>query len=306
MLIDAHCDYLVQLWQQEQGIAVADPCQFNLEKWRQSPVRIQAFAIFVPDHVAQEDQFDVALKMIELFYQKIIAPNPDIVPIKTRADLDNLPMDKRGAILTLEGCHPIGYDLNKLKRLIDYGVRIVGLTWNNSNAVADSIDQANGRGLSPFGIEVVRLLNEEQIWTDVSHLSIKGFYDVIEHAAHVLASHSNAFSICQHRRNLDDQQIAAMIRRDGWIGLTFVPYFTKSDPPVRIPDLVRHIDHFLDLGAENQLGFGSDFAGFTSTIEGLADVTEYPNLLEQLNNIYSPDLIEKISGINFQKKFPRI
>lgn len=304
MIIDAHCDLLYQLWRYNYDLNSSECLQFDLNKWRNSPVQIQAFAIFVPDYLPQQKQYDVALQMIEIFYEQLIIPNQDIIHIKSKQDLDQLQPDQLGAILTLEGCHPIGTDLNKLIKIINYGVRMVGLTWNNDNAVADSIMSAKRGGVTAFGREVIQVLNQKQIWTDVSHLSINGFYDVLDQAKHVIASHSNAFTICQHRRNLDDQQIKALVERDGLIGLTFVPEFTKSNQPVHIKDLFKHIDHFINMGAENHLIFGSDFDGITETIEGLSTVSDYYRLQEQMEKHYSQSIIKKIARENFLKRFP--
>lgn len=306
MLIDAHCDVIYQIWQNDYDINESDSLQFDLTKWRNSPVKVQAFAIFVPDEIPSNKQYDVALRMVELFFEKIIRPNPDIIHITSKRDLENLKPNQRGAILTLEGCHPIGSDLNKLKRLIDYGVRIVGLTWNNDNAVADSILSPHTRGVTRFGEEVIRYLNKESIWTDVSHLSVKGFYDVINQADHVIASHSNAFKVCQHKRNLDDHQIKAIINRNGYIGITFVPSFTKDQSPVQINDLFLHIDHFIKLGGADHIGFGSDFDGIVETIDGLHSVSDYKQLINQLKTRYDGATLRKLAANNFIKKFPRL
>ena len=305
-MIDAHCDLLYKLWRFNYDFNSSDALQFDLTKWRNSPVQVQAFAIFVPDDVPEIKQFDVALDMVALFYEKIIKPNPDIIHIRSKTDLENLQPNQLGAVLTLEGCHPIGTDLRKLITLIDAGVRIVGLTWNNNNAVADSITSPDKRGLSRFGQEVIQLLNQESIWTDVSHLSVKGFYDVMDQADHVMASHSNAYSICQHPRNLDDEQIKLLIERDGWIGITFVPYFTKETDKVNINDLQLHIDHFINQGAVNHLGFGSDFDGISETIVGLESVSDYHDFKKHLIKHYSKRVVEKISSENFIRKFPRL
>jgi len=306
MLIDAHCDVLYQLWKNNYNIKSSESLQFDLMKWRNSPVKVQAFAIFVPANVPASQQYDVALEMVELFFEKIIDPNPDIVQIKSKRDLESLEPNQRGAILTLEGCHPIGTDIDKLIRLIDYGVRIVGLTWNNNNAVADSIMSLEKRGVTEFGKEVIQLLNRESIWTDVSHLSIKGFYDVVDQADHVIASHSNAFGITQHKRNLDDDQIKAIVERNGWIGITFVPDFTKTNAEVKLNDLFLHIDHFISLGAIDHLGFGSDFDGIVETIPGLSSVNDYQHLLDQLRKRYQSQVVQQLIGENFMTKFPRL
>lgn len=305
-MIDVHCDLLYQLWRYGYDVNQSKYLQFDLKKWRSSPVKVQAFAIFVPDNIPVNKQYNVALEMIDLFYQKIIFPNPDIIPIQSKQDLLNLQPHQLGAILTLEGCHPIGTDLSKLIRLINNGVRIVGLTWNNNNDVSDSIMSSEGKGISPFGEDVIQLLNHQAIWTDVSHLSVRGFYDVLDLADHVIASHSNAYHICPHRRNLTDHQIKAIIERDGLIGVTFVPEFTKNSSFVSIDDLFLHIDHFIKMGAENQLCFGSDFDGIIDTIYGLEDVTDYQRLKMYLSDQYSHTFVKKISAENFIDKFPRI
>lgn len=304
MIIDAHCDLLYKLWRFNYDVNCSHELQFDLTKWRMSPVRVQAFAIFVPDYVRPEEQFNVALEMITIFYEKIIQPNPDIIHIRSKQDLVNLKPNQLGAILTLEGCHPIGSDLKKLITLIDHGVRIVGLTWNNDNAVADSIESPHNSGVTPFGYEVIELLNEASIWTDVSHLSVQGFFDVMKQADYVMASHSNAFSVCPHRRNLTDKQIKGLIDRNGWIGITFVPSFTKNTNRVEIIDLLLHIDHFIQIGAVECIGFGSDFDGINETIIGLASVADYSHLQRHLIERYPKGIVDKLAYQNFINKFP--
>lgn len=101
-------------------------------------------------------------------------------------------------MLTLEGCEAIGESLTQLRTLLRLGVRSVGLTWNDANMVADGALEQRGGGLTRFGKEVVQLLNEQQCWTDVSHLSERAFWDVMELAHYPIASHSNAYTLCPH------------------------------------------------------------------------------------------------------------
>ncbi|MBM7572101.1 dipeptidase [Aquibacillus albus] len=305
MIIDAHCDALLKLWENNISFYDSEELQVNYVKWKQSSVKVQCFAIFVPDDVPEEAQFRVALEMVDLFYEQVIAPYDDITFISSREDLLSLKENERGAILTLEGCHAIGRDLSKLKALIRLGVRAVGLTWNQSNAVADGIGEKRGAGLSEFGEQVVKCLNEQTIWTDVSHLSYEGFFDVMKLADYPMASHSNASQICSHRRNLDDKQIKALIERKGWIGVTFVPYFLSDQETVTQQDVIKHINYYLDKGAENCLGFGSDFDGTDRFVLGLYDYLEYDSFVHQLRNSVSSDLLKKICYQNFVDKFPR-
>ena len=125
------------------------------------------------------------------------------------------------------------------------------LTWNGENPLGSG--HATDHGLSPPGREAVPRLEEAGILIDVSHLNDPGFYQLLDlvHRPFV-ASHSNARSVCGHRRNLTDWQIREMAARGCLIGLNYYSPFLRSDGcPAGLDDLYRHAAHFLDLGAEN-------------------------------------------------------
>ncbi|WP_226034875.1 dipeptidase [Aquibacillus saliphilus] len=305
MIIDGHCDALLKLWSKNILFHSSDELQVNYMKWKKSSVKIQCFAIFVPDDVPDELQFQVALEMVDIFFKQIIEPYDEVKFISSKNDMLSLKENEKGAMLTLEGCHPIGKDLNKLRTLIRLGVRIVGLTWNQANAVSDGIGEKRGAGLSEFGKEVVLLLNQERIWTDLSHISYRGFFDVIKLATYPMASHSNAYSINAHRRNLDDKQIRALIENDGWIGVTFVPSFLNDQKTAKVKDVIQHLNYFLKSGAENCLGLGSDFDGTVRFVDGLYDYLDYDMFITECHNNFPTDTIVKISYQNFLNKFPR-
>jgi len=305
MIIDAHCDMLYKLWE-NQSIDVNhdDRLDVDLKKWRESPVQVQTFAIYVPDTVPDEKQYPAVLDMLQIFKEQVIEPNEDIVHITSKMDLENLKDNELGAILTLEGCYPIGDDLVKLKYLVDEGVRLVGLTWNNNNAVADSITEENPKGLTDFGKEVVEYLNNEDVWVDVSHLSVPGFYEVMELAKHPIASHSNARGVHPAPRNLMDEQIETLIERDGLIGIVLYPMFINGNEEAIIEDVLEHIRYFVNKGAENQLCLGSDFDGIPTKVTGLESVAQYNNLLKRIDEEF-PEISEKIKEKNFLEKFPQ-
>lgn len=305
MIIDAHCDALLKLWSKKISFYSSDELQVDYKKWMDSSVKVQCFAIFVPDDVPDELQFKVALQMVDIFFEQIIKPYDNIKFISNKQDLLSLQDNERGAILTLEGCHAIGHDLIKLKTLIRLGVRAVGLTWNQGNAVCDGIGEERGAGLSSFGKEVIHYLNEQKIWTDVSHLSYKGFFDVMNLARYPMASHSNAYSLTNHRRNLDDKQIKILIKKNGWIGTAFIPFFLTTKETATHLDVIRHIQYYIQLGAGECLGFGSDFDGADEYVNGLQDHSDYDSFIYELKKVVSSELLHNISYQNFINKFPR-
>ncbi len=279
--------------------------QVNNKYLKQAGSKIQCFAIYVPESVRVADRFNVALEMIDIFYEKIMKIHPNLQLILEKDDIHKLQDGEIGAILTLEGCDAIGADIVKLKTLHRLGVRSVGLTWNFANAVADGALEKRNAGLSNFGIEVVNINNQLKIWTDLSHLGEKSFWDTIEIARFPIASHSNAYSLFSHPRNLRDEQIEALIEKDGIIGITFVPYFlSKKTSDATINDIIRHIDHICALGGERNVGLGSDFDGIEHTVNGLENYSFYPNLINELQKYFTQEQINGICYQNFANHFP--
>lgn len=305
MIIDAHCDVLYKIWGDSSiSFEDSDQLRVNYQKWKNSHVKIQCFAIFVPEDVPLNQQFDEALKMVDIFYDEIINKYDDIKLITSKDDITALKPHEKGAVLTLEGCHPIGEDITKLKTLLRLGVKAVGLTWNQANAVCDGIREKRGAGLSGFGEEVIELLNRENIWVDFSHISYKGFWDVLKIAKHPMASHSNVYELAKHPRNLDREQIQALIKRDAFIGITYVPEFLTGTTGASFRDVIKHIKGVVELGGEDCVGLGSDFDGTSGIVTGLYDYTEYNSFIDQLEEAFPVKLVNKISWENFYHKFP--
>jgi membrane dipeptidase len=305
-IFDAHCDVLYKLFVDPTlDFSKSPELQVNLERLEASYTKVQLFAIYVPESVHPDLKFEAALRMADLFYEKVLKPHPHIKLVKDRGDIDQLAESEIGAVLTLEGCDAIGQDLLKLRTLLRLGVRSVGLTWNYGNYVADGALEERGAGLSRFGCQIVQLLNETGTPCDVSHLSEQGFWDVMDRADHVFASHSNCYSLCQHPRNLKDDQIKALIDRDSVIGVTFVPEFLsgKKDS-ASIQDVLRHLDHICSLGGENHAGFGSDFDGIEFSVRNLEGNEQYENLWNELQKYYSDIQVNKFLYKNMASRLP--
>ncbi|MED4270222.1 dipeptidase [Geobacillus stearothermophilus] len=306
MIFDAHCDALMKLWQ-DRSLSFHDgaPLHVTFSGMAEAGIKVQCFAIYVPETVPEEARFTAALEMVDIFFARIVEAFPSVKFVRTKQDIAALKEGEIGAMLTLEGCDAIGANLVKLKTLLRLGVASVGLTWNFPNAVADGAWEKRGAGLTAFGRQVVELLNETKRWVDVSHLSERAFWDVIETACFPIASHSNAHRLCPHPRNLTDEQLKALIEKDGMIGINFVPYFlTKDKRRATIADVLRHLDHVCALGGENNVGFGSDFDGITETVSGLETVKQYDQLVNELYKHYSAEQVSRFLFGNFYAHLP--
>ena len=228
-----------------------------------------------------------------------MAKNREIVDIKAWTELDTLQQGQLGAVLSLEGADAIGNDLNKLQILYQLGVRSIGLTWNNANLCADGVGEPRGAGLTELGKAVVEFNNQQQLFTDVSHLGEQGFWEVLGLAHYPMASHSNSKAICDHRRNLTDKQAQALFEKAGFLGVVLYPAFVKEEGEAAISDLLKHIDHLCSLGGVKHIGFGSDFDGITSYIQDLEDSSMYQHLINELLNHYSEEEVRGFAYQNF-------
>ncbi|MUV38968.1 Membrane dipeptidase [Lentibacillus sp. JNUCC-1] len=314
MIIDTHCDALLKLQLAKRGAAYgqdlldfknAPELDTSLARLKEGGVKVQFFAIFIEPDVPSEEKWQHALEQIDLFYTEIIDKNPEMVHIRKWEDLSSLEDGQIGAVLTLEGADAFGNDLVKLRHLYRLGVLSIGMTWNNANLCADGAGEPRGGGLTLLGKEVVKLNNEHRVWTDVAHSTVQGFWDILKHADYPFASHSNARAICDHRRNLYDDQAKAMFEKGGLIHVVFNPPFINADrDEASITDLIRHIDHFCSLGGEHHIGFGSDFDGISSFVKGLENAGQYPNLINELQKHYSETQVKNFAYQNFMDHLP--
>lgn len=313
-IIDTHCDALMklQLGKRKQFIydgpfsyKTSDKIDTNINRLQKGGVAVQFYAVFVEPDIPSDEKWQHALEQVDAFYLDVLAENPEIKHIKKWQDLDRLKEGEIGAVLALEGADSIGNDVMKLRQLYRLGVLSVGLTWNYANYCADGVGEPRGGGLTLFGKEVVQLNNEHHIFTDVSHASENAFWDILEIADYPIATHSNARAICDHPRNLYDDQIKAMFEKNGLIHVVFnPPFIKKGGEEASISDLIKHIDHLCSLGGVKKIGFGSDFDGISSYVKNLEDASKYQNLLNELLKHYSEAEIRGFAYGNFMNHRP--
>ncbi|MGV3488323.1 MAG: dipeptidase [Tuberibacillus sp.] len=304
-IFDAHCDVLYRMhhdknlsFDQNNGLHI------TYDYLKKAGSKVQCFALFIPDKVPQEIKFKTALDMIDILYKDILSKHSDVHLIRSKEDIDALGDDEIGIMLTLEGCDAIDIDLMKLRTLFYLGVRSVGMTWNNPNAAADGLLESRQAGLSDFGRLVVRENNKYKVWTDVSHITEKGFWDCMEEADFPIASHSNVKALCNHPRNLTDEQMKALFKKGGVMGINFLPTFLNESKKASIADILKHIEYICALGGEKHVGFGSDFDGIETTPKELNNVGDFPILINELLKHYSEEIVRGICFENFYRALP--
>jgi len=292
-IIDAHCDALYKMAMRKHARFLDDENYFDVtyQGLKQANISLQFFAIYLSGK-SSPPTFDDIIEHYDLFYRNILSYS-DVMLVKNRKDLKQAVRDgKLGALLSLEGVDALGGNFAYLRAIYEMGIRAAGVTWNDANWAADGVMEPRQGGLTAKGKQLVRECNRLGIILDVSHLSVRGFWDLAEICTRpFIASHSNAYSVCPHPRNLNDEQIREIIRKGGMIGITFVPQFVSAAENPTISHLLQHIEYICSLGGSEHLGFGSDFDGTDKHMEGLAKVRHYENLANELLKRYNAGLV---------------
>ena len=323
MIFDLHCDtvYKIRNLQNEGQRASLADCpllQLNQDKMKSAGYLAQCFAMWI--HAKNREPYTLCKQLIEI-YEKEIEKCAHIEKAYTYADiLRNKEAGKISAILTMEDAAPIGSDLSRLDEFYKLGVRMICLTWNYENALAfpnrhhllpdgkpDDRTPNTETGLTELGKEAVKKMNKLGIAVDVSHLSDKGFYDVLEVSDKpIVASHSNARAMAPHIRNLTDDMLYRLAENGGIAGMNYATYFLHEDKELgrqTVPQLVRHIKYIKDKIGIDHIALGSDFDGISPDLE-LNSADKLPLLVEALSKAgFLDHEIEKITSENALRVF---
>lgn len=315
-VVDAHCDTLLLLGKQlatfdsslfsaedEKSFYKNDTTAVDIEKMKKGNVDLQFMAVFIYPTFNPDFSLKKSLSYIDLLYREIEENSQHISLIKNYYDLDkNRKEGKKSVLLALEGGEPLTNDIAVLRMLYKLGLRCITLTWNHRNNIADGVAETiTGGGLTNFGREVVKEMNRLGIIVDVSHISEKGFWDVIDLTTKpIIASHSCAYNLCGHIRNLKDEQIKAIARLNGVIGINYCTSFLEDDPSkATVKSIVNHIEYMAEVGGIDCVGLGSDFDG-AQVPKDVSDISQiYKIKDEMVKRGFTEVDINKVMGNNF-------
>lgn len=288
-VFDTHCDTLCCVLDDSKSLLKND-CHVDFTRMANYKQYTQVFACFI-DPVYKSCAAERTMNLIDIFHQ----------------NTKNL-SDSIRAILSIEGGEGI-YSLSALRNFHRLGVRIAALTWNFSNHIASGAFEENqSKGLTDFGKTVVEEMNRLGMFIDVSHLNRQSFYDIAKITkTPIIATHSCSDAVCNHVRNLTDDQFNIIKSTNGCVGINFYPTFLTKKDRCTIDDIVSHIDHFMVLGGEDNIGIGADFDGVYCLPEGINGVEDMYKVFDKLlEKGYSQNQIEKISHGNFERVMGRI
>lgn len=279
--------------------------QLNIPKMQQGGIDTAFFAVDVTR--AWKNHLSYALDAFGWFDTEVSTHGTEICIIRTAAEIIAAKSEgKIGAVLTIENSEGVERSLNILRSLYCLGIRSIGLTHNPNTWASTGNDEGEtGGGLTKFGVMLVKEMNKLGILVDVSHISERGFWDVLDITdIPVIASHSNCKTLCNHSRNLTNEQLKAVTTNGGVVGITFVPGFLTEDGwtnPPPFAQLLNHIEYAIDIAGLDHVGIGSDFDGGGDLLK---DATEFPRITEGLSERgYSDEAIRKVMGGNHLRVF---
>jgi len=312
MLIDTHNDVTSFT---VDGMDIGKPSgpahMTDIPRMKQGGMSAQFFAAYVAaTYVKDNNSADRAMQMIDTVLHDIVEKYPnDFLFVTSSAGIRKAhEQHKIAALIGIEGGHAIENSLRLLRDYYDLGVRYMTLTHTNSNGWADSSGDANkpNNGLSPFGKEVIHEMNRLGMMVDIAHVSDKTFWDALETSkAPIFSSHSSCRAIADVPRNMTDDMIKALAKKGGVIQINFSCGFLKAGagsngaPRATLADVVKHINHAVEIAGIDAVGLGSDFDGITCAPENLDSVDKWPNLTRALlEEGYTAPEIRKIYGEN--------
>ncbi|MBD2870661.1 dipeptidase [Paenibacillus arenilitoris] len=299
-IVDFHCDVLCKLLLDDKLTfhgGKPGTLDVTYERLKSAGVALQTFAVYIP--ASMNGRLEPILESLDRFHQSVLSCE-DMRWVRTSADLESCLNDgKIGALLSLEGVDGLQGNLSLLRIMHQLGIRAAGLTWNHANWAADGAMEARGAGLTAKGRAFVEECNHLGILVDVSHLSERAFWDVAELSTKpIIASHSNSRSVCDHPRNLTDEQIKRIIAMRGLIGITYVPWFVSKEENVTVDDILIHIERICELGGAEQVMLGSDFDGIDRYVTELTHPAEVWRLREAVLRRYSASVADRLMSGN--------
>tara|TARA_B100000886_G_scaffold87452_1_gene57483 strand:+ start:2065 stop:3180 length:1116 start_codon:yes stop_codon:yes gene_type:complete len=323
LIVDAHINIPYKLTSQlvdnnlYENIAKDTSLNFDYPKALAGGLNIPFFAIYLPSETENnKTSFKLANNLIDMV-EKIVNESPnEFFILKDHVYVGNLPgQNLIGIALGMENGAAIEGKLERVKYFYDRGIRYITLTHLKSNHISDSSYDSNKKwgGLSPFGLELIKEMNDIGMMINISHVSDEAFLQALQFSkSPVIASHS----FLRHftpgwERNVSDEMIIQLAKNRGVININFGSSFlisnnistelTKNDYLfATVEDVVDHIDRVVELVGINHIGIGSDFDSFGDSFPiGLKDVSNFPNLINEMHKRgYSVSDIRKVLGEN--------
>lgn len=296
-LFDLHCDTPLELYrldggEREGGLHITKDAAALFGRYRQ----LAAFC--APPGMSDGDGYSLFFRVAENFRKKASAAGFTVGPFG------------ENFTLTVEDARILGGDISRLDALIGAGVSLVTPLWGGTTCIGGAHDTDGG--LTEFGRAVVEKLAAARIPVDVSHASVRSADEITDilgsYGMPPIATHSNAYALCPHTRNLRDGQLERIGRAGGLVGVSLYPPHLSSDPTgCTAEDAARHIEYYAEKLGPRSVALGCDFDGIGSTPKDIKNLSELPRLYELLlRRGMDEETVKDVFSGNAERFFERI
>ena len=306
--VDTHTDTPLWFTRGNFSVGMRKSNQVSIQKMEEGKLDAQFLAAFLAqkelDEASSQKAVEKCHKMIEGIYADVAKYKDECGIALTEEDARRLKAEgKKAFFIGIENGYAIGKDIKNVKKYKDMGVQYMTLSHSYDNDICNSSSNTAdaSKGLTAFGRKVVKEMNKVGMMIDVSHVSEGTFWDVIKLSKDpIFASHSSVRALCDHDRNLTDDQLRALAKNGGVIQICiYGGYLNKDAKTASVDDVVRHIDHAVKVAGIDHVGIGSDFDGGGGVL-GCAGDNDMINITVKLiEKGYSEEDLRKIWGGNF-------
>lgn len=306
--VDTHTDTPLWFTRGNFSVGMRKSNQVSIQKMEEGKLDAQFLAAFLAqkelDEASSQKAVEKCHKMIEGIYADVAKYKDECGIALTEEDARRLKAEgKKAFFIGIENGYAIGKDIKNVKKYKDMGVLYMTLSHSYDNDICNSSSNTAdaSKGLTAFGRKVVKEMNKVGMMIDVSHVSEGTFWDVIKLSKDpIFASHSSVRALCDHDRNLTDEQLRALAKNGGVIQICiYGGYLNKDAKTASVDDVVRHIDHAVKVAGIDHVGIGSDFDGGGGVL-GCAGDNDMINITVKLiEKGYSEEDLRKIWGGNF-------
>lgn len=303
-LFDTHCDTAYELYRRNVSLTDNTCCHISLDKASRYQAYAQYYAVWSDRRLDDEACWTQFLKIVSNWKDELNTIPHRALRVTSANELrDAVEGGKHAAILAVEDARLTAGRLERLDEMKAMGVKYLTLLWGGNTCVGGSHNTQSG--LTDYGKTLTRKCFDLGIIPDVSHASEASVDDVIpiayEFGKPFIASHSNAYSLYSHTRNLRDRHFAVIKELGGIVGVSLCPsHLTDTSlRPATAEDVFAHVDHYLSMGGEDIVGFGADWDGtdLPQGFSGVQDLEQVAEIMAAHN--YTEELIHKIFFKNF-------
>ncbi|XP_072516329.1 dipeptidase 1 [Salminus brasiliensis] len=292
-----------------------DSTHTNIPKIKEGHLAAQFWAAYVPCTTQYKDAVRQTLEQIDLIHRMCHKYPEDFMFAVSSQDIrDAFDQNKTASLIGVEGGHSIDSSLSTLRTMYQLGVRYLTLThscntpWADNWLVDTGSDPVEHNGLSDFGKRLILEMNRMGMLVDLAHVSVQVMDQVLSISkAPVIFSHSSAYSICKHKRNVPDDILLKVKENNGIVMVNFYNDYVTCSNTASLSDVADHFDHIKKVAGASIVGFGGDYDGVSRVPTGLEDVSKYPDLVaELLRRGWTEDEVRDALGRNLLRVFENV